>query len=174
MNEKLGSTQRLGRAQRDQGRHVDVFSRRPRSAVALDSMIERVAFDGNPSGLGDQAPDLGDGRFLGRLGARFVVDLFVDHGPVEIVGPEGQGDLRRLEPEHDPVRLDVRKVVEHQPADGHDLEVHEARRLGDVGHLGVVGMERQRDERLKPAGLVLQLAQPDQWSIRCLGPSIWP
>ena len=34
--------------------------------------------------------------------------------------------------------------------------------LGMCGHLRVVGMERQRDEGLEPAGLVLKLAEPDQ------------
>ena len=42
------------------------------------------------------------------------------------------------------------------------LQVHQAARLRDVRQPGVVGMERQRDERLEAAGLVLQLAQPDQ------------
>ena len=82
--------------------------------------------------------------------------------PSKIVGPERQGDLGRLEPEHDPVGFDVREVVEHQPADGHDLQVHQARRLGDVGHLGVIGVECQRDEGLEAAGFILQLAQADQ------------
>ena len=91
-----------------------------------------------------------------------MVDLFVDDRAVQVVGPERQGDLGRLEPEHDPVRFDVREIVEHQPADGHDLQVHQPRWLGNVGHLRVIGVEGQRDERLEPAGLVLKLAQADQ------------
>ena len=104
-----------------------------------------------------------DAHFLRRLAAGVVVDLLVDHRAVDVVGAEAQGDLGRLDAEHDPVRLDVREVVEHQPADRHRLQVHHARRLGDVRPCrDVVGMKRQRDERLEAAGLVLQLAQAEQ------------
>ena len=113
MNEQLADLT-SGSTQRDEGRHVDVFACRPRPTIALDSMIKRVALDWNPSGLGDQPANLGDCGFLGRLGARLVIDLFMDNGPVQIVGAEREGDLRRLEPEHDPVSLDVGEVVEHQ------------------------------------------------------------
>ena len=76
--------------------------------------------------------------------------------------PKDEGDLRGLDPEHDPVGLDVREVVEHQAADGHRLEVHHAGGLGDLVHPRVVGVEGQRDEGLEAAGLVLELAEPDQ------------
>src|SRR5262249_30457398 len=58
-----------------QGRHLDRLARRPAGAVALDPVIERVALDGDPAGLGDQAADLRDRHFLRRLRARLVVDL---------------------------------------------------------------------------------------------------
>src|SRR5262249_47272006 len=114
------------------------------------------------AGLLDQAANFGDGQLLRRVGAGVVVDLLVNDGAVEVVGPEAQRHLRRLDAEHDPVRLDVREVVEHQPADRHRLQVHQPTRLGNVRQPGVVGMERQRDERLKAAGLVLQFTQADQ------------
>ena len=49
--------------------HVDVFARRPGAAFTLNSMIKRIALDGNPAGLLDQAADLGNGRFLAAFGA---------------------------------------------------------------------------------------------------------
>ena len=70
---------------------VDVLASGPGSRFALDAVIERVALDGNSAGLGDQAADLGDGRFLRRLGAGFVVDLFVDDSAVQDRRPRTTG-----------------------------------------------------------------------------------
>ena len=55
----------------------------------------------------------------------------------------------------------MREVVEHQPADRHHPQVHHARGRGQVLQRRVVRMERQRDERLEAARLVLQLAEAD-------------
>ena len=73
--------------------------------ASLDAVIERIALDRDAAGLGDQAADLGDGHFLRRLGAGLVVDLLVDDGAVEVVGPEGEGDLGRLDARASPSRL---------------------------------------------------------------------
>ena len=145
-----------------EARYVDVLASRPASRFALDTVVQGIALDGDAAGLGDQAANFGDGRFLRRLSAGFMVDLFVDNRAVKIVGPERQGDLGRLQPKHDPVGFDVWEIVEHQAADRHDLQVHQSGRLWDVGHLRVIGVERQRDKGLEPAGLGLKLAQADQ------------
>ena len=58
-------------------------------------MIERVAFNGNASRLGDEALDLVDRRFLRRLRACLMVDFFVDHRPIEIICSKGESNLRR-------------------------------------------------------------------------------
>ena len=125
-------------------------------------MVERVAFDRFAAGFRDQAFDLVDGEDLGCFGAGVVIDQFMPHGAVQVVGAVGERGLRRADAEHDPVGLDVIDVVEHQPADGHGAQVHHARRLADVAQPGVIRMKGQRNKRLKPAGLVLQLAEPDQ------------
>ena len=54
------------------------------------------------------------------------------------------------------------KVVQHQAADGDLLDVEHAGGLGQMLQRRVVGMERQRDEGLEAAGLVLQRAQLEQ------------
>ncbi len=91
-----------------------------------------------------------------------MVDALLADGAVEIVDPEPQGQLRELHPEHGPVALDVRDVVEHQPADGQGLEAVGVGGLGDLAQPVALVVELQRDEGLEATGLVLQLAQPDQ------------
>ena len=53
---------------------------------------------------------------------------------------------------HDPERLDVREVVEHQPRDRERAQVLQARRAGQVLEFAVVGEERERDDGLEVAG----------------------
>src|SRR3712207_7435856 len=48
--------------------------------------------------------------------AGLVVDLLAHHGALEVVHPEAQRHLRHHRRDHDPVRLDMRDVVEEQPA----------------------------------------------------------
>ena len=86
-------------------------------------------------------------------------DLLGDDRPVHIVGAEVQGSLSDARGHHDPVRLHVREVVEHQPRHRDLTQVFGRRRLRDVGESRVLGMERQRNERHESAGLVLRLAQ---------------
>src|SRR5260221_643992 len=54
-------------------------------------------------------------------------DRLPGHGADETVGPEGQARVRQARPDHDPVRLDVREVVEQEPAHRDGLQVLEAR-----------------------------------------------
>ena len=71
-----------------------------------------------------------DRQHLGRLGAGVVMDAFVAHRAVEIVGAVGQGRLRRAHAQRNPIRLDMVEVVEHQPADGHHAQVLQRRKPG--------------------------------------------
>ena len=66
--------------------------------------------------------------------------------------------------QRDPVRLDVRDVVEHQARDREHLQVGGARLEGEAAALEdrVLGMERERDEREEAARPVLLVAQPEE------------
>ena len=99
---------------------------------------------------------------LRRRRARVVGDLLLGHGAVDVVGAEREADLREPRRDHDPVRLDVREVVEHQPRHGDRLQVVEAGRLGQLHRRRFPGLEGERDEGHEAARLVLQLAQPQQ------------
>src|SRR3712207_4950961 len=93
--------------------------------LALDGAVERVALDRFEAGVFDERDylllrhlDLAAGLdrvALGQLAA------FGD-GAVEVVRAVVERDLRETLPQHDPVGLYVREVVEHQPRDGHRLQ----------------------------------------------------
>ena len=121
-------------------------------------VVDRVALDRHPSRLPDHRHQLGDGHLLPGLRPGGVRDLLLDHRPVDVVHAEVQGDLGELGAHHDPERLDVREVVEVEPPDRERQEVLQARRV-PFGDLRVLRVERQRDERLEPAGPVLELPE---------------
>jgi hypothetical protein len=52
-----------------------------------------------------------------------VIDLFLDHSSINIIGAEAQRDLRNLRRHHLPVGFDMRKIVEYQSADSDLLDV---------------------------------------------------
>ncbi len=140
----------------------DALAGAPAELVAFDTMIDGVAFDGYSTCFFDQSANARDGECFGSGGAGVVIDQFVDDGSIEVVGPEGEGDLRDANPQHDPIRLDVGEVVEHQPADGDVAQVSLATGLFDVVHLRVIGVEGERDEGLESAGLVLKRTKTKQ------------
>ena len=84
--------------------------------------------------------------------------------PLHVVRTEVERNLRDRHGERDPVGLDVRDVVEHQPRDGEHLQVGGAglERVAPALEDGVLGMERERDERQEAAGPVLLVAQAEQ------------
>src|SRR6185437_10249882 len=88
-----------------------------------DHVVERVAFDRDAAGATDQLEHVVEGEALWRVGAGLVIDLFADHRALEIVHPEVERDLRDELRDHDPVRFDVREVVEEQPRDGEVAQV---------------------------------------------------
>ena len=93
----------------------------PLVPFAVDSVIQRIALDRFAAGFDDQPADLLDRQHFRRGRTGVVIDQFVPHGAVQIVGPVGQRGLRRADAEHDPIGFDVIEIVEHQPADGHRL-----------------------------------------------------
>jgi hypothetical protein len=56
-----------------------------------------------------------------------VPDLLLHHGAVQVVGPEEQRRLRLLHREHDPIGLEVRDVVQHEPGDRDGAQFVQAR-----------------------------------------------
>src|SRR5439155_12490244 len=97
-----------------------------------DLVEHGVALDGAAAGLADQPDQLVDGEDLRRFRPRVVGDLLLGHGAVDVVGPEREADLGQARADHDPVRLHVGEVVEHQPADRDRLQVLERGRLRAV------------------------------------------
>src|ERR1019366_179902 len=79
--------------------------------------VERVALKWDAAGLGNESDQVLAAQHLRRGGAGVVINLFLHHGAIDVVGAEAQRDLRHLRSDHLPIRLDVREVVEHQPRD---------------------------------------------------------
>ncbi len=94
----------------------------------------------------------------GRSGV--VVDLFFDHRSIDIVRSEALCDLRHARRHHDPVRLDVRNVVEHKPRDGNLLNVVEPRSRRKMTERRVRRMKRQWNEGDETVRFVLDGTQP--------------
>src|SRR5712691_3558599 len=85
--------------------------------IALDRLLPRPT---------DQRDDLVVREPHRRWRAGFVIDALERARSLEVVTPEGQGDLGNKGRHHRPVRLHVRNVVEQEPADGDVLEVVES------------------------------------------------
>ena len=127
-------------------------------------VVERVALHRDPAGIADEADELVDLLLgLGRRAGR-VEDLLAHDRALDVVRAEVERDRRERHPHHDPVGLDVRDVVEHQPRDGEHLQVVGAGRVPPAAPLEdrVLRVERERDEGEEAAGLVLLGAQPEQ------------
>ena len=91
-----------------------------------------------------------------------MVNLLLDYCPVHVIRAEAQRDLRNLRRHHLPIRLYVRKVVEHEAADCDLLDVEHASCFRQMLQRGVIWMESQRNKRLEAAGFVLQGAELHQ------------
>ena len=98
---------------------------------------------------------LRDVQPLGRHRSSVVINQLVHDSPVEIVGSEGQSGLSNLFAQHDPIRFYVGEVIEHQTAQGNRSQVGQPRRLLEMRQARVLGMKRERNHRLEPAGFVL-------------------
>ena len=130
---------------------------------APELVVERVALDRDPAGLTDEADELVDLLLRLRARARGVEDLLTHDRSLDVVRTEVQRDRCERHAHHDPVGLDVRHVVEHQPREREHLEVVRAGRVPPPAPLEdrVLGMERERDEREEAAAAVLLVAQPE-------------
>lgn len=86
-----------------------------------------------------------------RARAADLGDVVPDDGAVDVVGAGLEHELRHAERLHDPERLDVREVVEHQPRDRERAQILEARGTGEVLELAVIGEEGEGDDGLEVA-----------------------
>src|SRR5581483_9162030 len=78
-------------------------------------VVERVALYRDPARLLDHADELLDLLLRPRGGARGLEDLLAHDRALHVVRAEVERDLRHRQAHHDPVGLDVRHVVEHEP-----------------------------------------------------------
>ncbi len=99
---------------------------------------------------------------LRRVRSRIVVYLLLHHRSVDIIRTKPQRDLRHLRRHHLPVALNVRKVIQHQPAHRNLTNIRQPTRLRQMPQRRVVRMKAQRDERLKSTRIILHLAKPHQ------------
>lgn len=126
--------------------------------VAMDVVVNRIAFDGFASCFHDQLLYAIDGQELRGCGTCVVVDEFMADRTINIIRTVSQGGLGSFDTQHDPIGFDVRDIVEHQTGDGQGSEIHEGRGLFEVIEPGILGVEGERDKGLKAAGLILQVA----------------
>src|SRR6476659_4657414 len=97
-------------------------------AAANHAAVLRVPLEGLAAGFADDALEFLPRHAGGGLRARRVSDRLVHDGADEIVRAEEERDLRQLRPDLDPVRLDVREIVEKEPRGGNHAEVRLAGR----------------------------------------------
>ena len=114
---------------------------------------------GDEAGVLDVAHDLELVHAV--LGAGGADDVLFDHHAAHVVGAVRQAELPDLAALRDPRRLQVVEVVEHEPRDRERAQVVDAGRF-DAAELGVLRLIAPGDERGEAAGLVLQIAQPEQ------------
>ena len=76
--------------------------------------VERVALHRDATGAPNERHQLPAGEFLRRFCAGHVINPLFADSAIEVIDPKSEGQLRELNPQHGPVRLDVREVVEHQ------------------------------------------------------------
>src|SRR5215208_1935171 len=83
-----------------------------RRVEGAQDVVERVALGGDFFGAADEREERIEGHALRRLRTDGMVDLLTDDGALHVVHAEGECRLREEGGHHDPVRLDVREVVE--------------------------------------------------------------
>src|SRR6267378_2942365 len=135
---------------------------RERCLCARNWTIQRVALNRLAARLGNQPNQILPPHPLRGGRARIVIDLLLDHSPIDVICSETQRNLRNLRRHHLPVRLDVRKIIEHETADSDLLDVEHAGGSRQMLQRSVRRMERQWDESLEAAGLILQSTQLQQ------------
>ena len=91
-----------------------------------------------------------------------MINLFFHHRAVQIVRAKTKRDLRDARRQHDPVRLDVIKIVQQQARYRDVAQIVVARRLWNVRQRRIVRVKRQRNERHESVRFILRLAQQHQ------------
>ena len=157
----------LGLDPEEDRRHVRVARCGPRRITRLPPpqlVVERVALHRDPAGGADDADELLELLLGARRRAGGVEDLLAHERALDVVGAEVERDLGDRHRQRDPVGLDVRDVVEHQPRDGEHLQVGGAGLEGEAAPLEdrVRRMEGERDEGEEAAGPVLLVAEAEQ------------
>ena len=128
---------------------------------AVNRIVESVALDRDTPRGADQTLEFGSREALRSCSAGVVVNFFLDHRAIEIIRAKAKRDLRDARSEHDPISLDVVKIVEHQTRDGDGLQIIEAGRLGNVRESRVRGVKFQRNEGDETVSFVLRFAKQD-------------
>src|SRR3979490_1770435 len=85
-----------------------------RDSGAIRWIVERVAGGGEAVCGATEAFELCARRKFRSDRAGIVIDLFLHHRAVQVVGAKAQRDLRDRGREHDPVGFDVCKIIEEQ------------------------------------------------------------
>ena len=124
-----------------------------------------VTCRGDAAGFLNDADDAVLRQRARTLRARVVQNRLLVHRAVDVVRAEGERYLGDRDGQHDPIRLDVREIIEHEARDRHRPEVIPHRGLRNAalsGERRVLRQEREADEGLEAARLVLQRAQREQ------------
>jgi hypothetical protein len=92
--------------------------------IAAHRAIQRVALDRQAARFPNQPAQVALVQFLVRRAVAFAFrDVVPDDRAVEIVAAPVERDLRQADALHDPERLYVGDVVEHQSRDGEGFQV---------------------------------------------------
>ena len=88
-----------------------------------DGPVGCVSFDRFAARLTDETEQLQAAHMLRGTCAGIVINLLFDNSTVYIICAEALSDLRNAGRHHDPVGLDMRDVVEHEPRNSDLFEV---------------------------------------------------
>ena len=89
-----------------------------------------------------------------------MVNLLFHHSAIDVIGSESLRNLCDSRRHHDPIRLDVRNVVEHQTRHRYVSKIVKASRRPDVLQPRIVRMKSERNVRNETVCLILQIAEP--------------
>src|ERR1044072_518194 len=99
---------------------------------SVDWIIERVAWDRSAARVPDKLLYLSARHTWGCGRARAVNDTLFNDRSIQIIGAEPQCNLSQSGSQGDPIRFNVRKIIEHQPRDGNRLQIIYSSRRGQV------------------------------------------
>ena len=142
--------------------------------------IEAIPLGGLIAGFADQLSKLLDSQLLAGPLPFLLRDVVPDHRAVEVVDAPAESCLGQLDRLDRPEGLDVREVVQHQPADRQRLQIIQARWARQVGPIGVGAGTNDKGTMQLNAPLP-RWSDSSWWSrsltrcaIRWAGVSMWP